>query len=72
MLFHPYELVSFISNVMTLVPGDVVLTGTPGGIGPLAQETSSRFASRRGQLRNPVTDAAGGQPKRSSSGPERR
>ena len=35
MLFHPWELVSFISNVMTLVPGDVVLTGTPGGIGPL-------------------------------------
>ena len=36
MLFHPYELVSFISDVMTLVPGDVVLTGTPGGIGPLS------------------------------------
>ena len=35
MLFHPYELVSFISSVMTLVPGDVVLTGTPGGIGEL-------------------------------------
>ncbi|MHB9003405.1 MAG: fumarylacetoacetate hydrolase family protein, partial [Coriobacteriia bacterium] len=29
------ELVSFVSNVMTLVPGDVVLTGTPGGIGPI-------------------------------------
>lgn len=35
MLFDPYELVSFASQVMTLVPGDVVLTGTPGGIGPL-------------------------------------
>ncbi len=35
MLFHPYELVSFVSGVMTLVPGDVVLTGTPSGIGPL-------------------------------------
>jgi len=35
MLFHPYELVAFISQVMTLVPGDVVLTGTPGGIGRL-------------------------------------
>ncbi|MDZ4168514.1 MAG: fumarylacetoacetate hydrolase family protein [Coriobacteriia bacterium] len=35
MLFDPYELVSFASTVMTLVPGDVVLTGTPAGIGPL-------------------------------------
>lgn len=35
MIFDIYEIVSFISGVMTLVPGDVVLTGTPGGIGPL-------------------------------------
>ena len=35
MLFHPYELVSFVSRVMTLVPGDVILTGTPGGISPI-------------------------------------
>lgn len=35
MLFDPYELVSFVSGIMTLVPGDVVLTGTPGGIGPI-------------------------------------
>jgi 2-keto-4-pentenoate hydratase/2-oxohepta-3-ene-1,7-dioic acid hydratase in catechol pathway len=35
MIFDVYDLVSFVSSVMTLVPGDVVLTGTPGGIGPL-------------------------------------
>ncbi len=35
MIFDVYELVSFISGVMTLVSGDVVLTGTPGGIGPM-------------------------------------
>ena len=35
MLFSPYELVSFVSHVMTLVPGDVILTGTPGGISEL-------------------------------------
>ena len=29
------ELVSWISSVMTLVPGDVILTGTPAGVGPL-------------------------------------
>jgi len=35
MLFDVCSLVSLISQVMTLVPGDVVLTGTPSGIGPL-------------------------------------
>ena len=28
-------LIAFASNVMTLLPGDVILTGTPGGVGPL-------------------------------------
>jgi 2-keto-4-pentenoate hydratase/2-oxohepta-3-ene-1,7-dioic acid hydratase in catechol pathway len=37
MLCDPYTLVSFVSQVMTLVPGDVILTGTPGGIGPLEE-----------------------------------
>jgi 2-keto-4-pentenoate hydratase/2-oxohepta-3-ene-1,7-dioic acid hydratase in catechol pathway len=35
MIFSPWELVSFISQVMTLLPGDVVATGTPPGVGPL-------------------------------------
>jgi len=35
MVFNPFELVSFVSGVMTLLPGDIVLTGTPGGIGPM-------------------------------------
>lgn len=35
MVFGVYELVSFISHVMTLLPGDVVLTGTPTGVGPM-------------------------------------
>jgi 2-keto-4-pentenoate hydratase/2-oxohepta-3-ene-1,7-dioic acid hydratase in catechol pathway len=29
------ELLSFVSRVMTLLPGDVLLTGTPAGVGPL-------------------------------------
>jgi 2-keto-4-pentenoate hydratase/2-oxohepta-3-ene-1,7-dioic acid hydratase in catechol pathway len=29
------ELVEFISSVMTLLPGDVILTGTPAGVGPM-------------------------------------
>ena len=35
MVFAPAALVSYISQVMTLLPGDVVLTGTPFGVGPL-------------------------------------
>ncbi len=35
MIFSVPKLVSFISSVMTLLPGDIVLTGTPAGIGEL-------------------------------------
>ncbi|MGK7890185.1 MAG: fumarylacetoacetate hydrolase family protein [Leptolyngbyaceae cyanobacterium] len=35
MVFAPDVLVSYISQVMTLLPGDVVLTGTPEGVGPV-------------------------------------
>lgn len=35
-LVHPVaELVSYISDIMTLLPGDVILTGTPAGIAPV-------------------------------------
>lgn len=32
MIFSPAYLISFLSNVMTLHPGDVILTGTPGSV----------------------------------------
>ncbi len=35
MIFNVYELVSFVSGIMTLLPGDVIITGTPPGVGPL-------------------------------------
>jgi len=35
MIFNVYELVSFVSSVMTLFPGDVLITGTPAGVGPI-------------------------------------
>lgn len=35
MIFPVPQLVSFISHVMTLLPGDVILTGTPAGVGPM-------------------------------------
>lgn len=35
MVFDPENLVAYISEIMTLLPGDVILTGTPAGIGPV-------------------------------------
>lgn len=35
MIFRIPTLLSYISSIMTLEPGDVVLTGTPAGVGPL-------------------------------------
>jgi 2-keto-4-pentenoate hydratase/2-oxohepta-3-ene-1,7-dioic acid hydratase in catechol pathway len=35
-VFSPARLVAFISRTITLLPGDVVLTGTPAGVGPMA------------------------------------
>ena len=31
------DLVAFVSSIMTLLPGDVVLTGTPAGVGPIVE-----------------------------------
>jgi 2-keto-4-pentenoate hydratase/2-oxohepta-3-ene-1,7-dioic acid hydratase in catechol pathway len=36
MVFSPAFLVAYVSRMMTLLPGDVILTGTPAGVGPLA------------------------------------
>jgi 2-keto-4-pentenoate hydratase/2-oxohepta-3-ene-1,7-dioic acid hydratase in catechol pathway len=36
MIFRPETLISYVSQVMTLLPGDVILTGTPAGVGPLS------------------------------------
>jgi 2-keto-4-pentenoate hydratase/2-oxohepta-3-ene-1,7-dioic acid hydratase in catechol pathway len=44
MVFPPDVLVSYISQVMTLLPGDVVLTGTPRGVGPLAIGDRTRIS----------------------------
>lgn len=35
MIFNAFYLVSYISEVMTLLPGDVIITGTPPGVGPI-------------------------------------
>lgn len=47
--------VAFISGVMTLLPGDVILTGTPEGVGPIvAGDTVSVEIEGIGTLTNPV------------------
>ncbi|MBU0490384.1 MAG: fumarylacetoacetate hydrolase family protein [Chloroflexi bacterium] len=38
MIYNIPTLVSFISYIMTLEPGDVVLTGTPAGVGPVVPD----------------------------------
>jgi 2-keto-4-pentenoate hydratase/2-oxohepta-3-ene-1,7-dioic acid hydratase in catechol pathway len=48
-------LVEWISRVMTLLPGDVILTGTPAGVGPMTPgQTVSVSVERIGTLSNPV------------------
>ncbi|MBI3687047.1 MAG: fumarylacetoacetate hydrolase family protein [Actinobacteria bacterium] len=48
-------LVSYISHVMTLLPGDVIMTGTPAGVGPLAAgQLVSVTVQGIGTLTNPV------------------
>ena len=55
MAFHPYRLISFVSRIMTLYPGDLLFTGTPEGIGPLSpgDEVVVDIAGV-GRLNNPV------------------
>src|ERR1700689_3255458 len=44
LIFKCHQLVSFISTNMTLLPGDVILTGTPSGVGPI--ESGDRLEVR--------------------------
>jgi 2-keto-4-pentenoate hydratase/2-oxohepta-3-ene-1,7-dioic acid hydratase in catechol pathway len=50
-------LVAFVSQVMTLIPGDVLLTGTPAGVGPMDKgDEVSVTIEGIGTLSNPVMD----------------
>jgi len=56
MVFGPAALVAFISQAMTLEPGDVIATGTPAGVGPLvAGDVVEVEIPGVGVLRNPVS-----------------
>jgi 2-keto-4-pentenoate hydratase/2-oxohepta-3-ene-1,7-dioic acid hydratase in catechol pathway len=55
MVFDVYAVVSFVSQVMTLLPGDVILTGTPAGVGPIvAGDRVEVDIDGIGTLMNPV------------------
>ena len=57
MVFSPDVLVSYISQIMTLIPGDIILTGTPEGIGAMQQGDSVRVEIEGiGCLSNQVAD----------------
>lgn len=54
-IFPVQELIAYISACMTLLPGDVIITGTPPGIGPLAPgDTFEVEISGIGKLQNRV------------------
>ena len=58
LVFGVAELISFVSRVMTLLPGDVVLTGTPAGVGPIVEGDRVEVEIEGiGVLLNPVVDA---------------
>jgi 2-keto-4-pentenoate hydratase/2-oxohepta-3-ene-1,7-dioic acid hydratase in catechol pathway len=55
MIFSSAFLVSYVSQAMTLEPGDVIATGTPAGVGPLAEgDEVSISVDGLGVLANPV------------------
>ena len=59
LIFTIPELVEFISSVMTLLPGDIISTGTPSGIGPIKPGDSVTIhVEGVGALTNPVVARA--------------
>ncbi|MFL6155660.1 MAG: fumarylacetoacetate hydrolase family protein [Marmoricola sp.] len=55
LIFDVPTLVSYVSHVMTLLPGDMILTGTPAGVGPMRPgQTVAVTIEGIGTLSNPV------------------
>ena len=60
MLFSSDVIIRWVAQVMTLLPGDVIATGTPSGVGALAAgDTVEVSVSGIGTLRNPVAAREG-------------
>jgi 2-keto-4-pentenoate hydratase/2-oxohepta-3-ene-1,7-dioic acid hydratase in catechol pathway len=59
LIFSVPELIAYISRIMTLLPGDIVLTGTPDGVSTIVPGDAVRVEiDGIGVLRNPVVDRA--------------
>ncbi len=55
MVFGVRQIVAFASTIMTLLPGDLIMTGTPSGVGPLTSGDVVEVAIEGlGKLNNPV------------------
>lgn len=55
-VFSPAFLLAYVSRMMTLLPGDLILTGTPAGVGPLAAgDVVEVEIEKVGVLRSPVS-----------------
>jgi 2-keto-4-pentenoate hydratase/2-oxohepta-3-ene-1,7-dioic acid hydratase in catechol pathway len=58
MVFTVPQIVAYVSTIMTLLPGDLIFTGTPAGIGPLVDGDVVEIEIEGiGILRNPVTNS---------------
>ena len=58
-IFQLDVVIRYMSQVMTLLPGDLIATGTPSGVGPLtAGDVVEVTVQGIGTLRNPVADEA--------------
>jgi acylpyruvate hydrolase len=63
LVFHPVALVRYVSTIVTLLPGDVIATGTPGGVGHARTprrylrdgDTLTTEIADLGRCENPVT-----------------
>jgi len=56
MVFDIPTIINFITNAMTLLPGDVILTGTPAGVGPMKEGEAVKIAIEGlGELVNRVS-----------------
>ena len=56
MIFKVEDIIYFVTQVMTLLPGDVIITGTPAGIGPMPEKSTIAISIEGlGQLTNKVS-----------------
>jgi len=55
MVFNVATLIAYISSIMTIEPGDIIFTGTPGGVGELKNgDVVDIEIEGLGKLSNPV------------------